>query len=172
MGCPKLYHTADDKRCAVQSYRKTYYLKNRKRISERNKEKYRKRKCLDGEGTPDHGEPTYTAAQTIPTHDHDDLYQDSMCEHVNSVKGVEVMLMTLLNNSLTSFVDTFICRFVQVPSPLDAMERVLNKAEGIHRCSMMLHAKVLQEKGVGYIAVVNFTINVIPISSHTQASAM
>ncbi|KIJ15238.1 hypothetical protein PAXINDRAFT_155801 [Paxillus involutus ATCC 200175] len=37
MGQPKLYHTQVDKQRAMQGYRKTYYEKNRQRISERNK---------------------------------------------------------------------------------------------------------------------------------------
>ncbi|KIJ58106.1 hypothetical protein HYDPIDRAFT_34493 [Hydnomerulius pinastri MD-312] len=153
MGRPKLYHTQVDRQRAMQGYRKTYYEKNRQRISERNKKKYRERQghaVIDGKerlnALPSESSPL-SPLKKVPKG------RASPRSSSTVVRELEATLMAVIGGSLTSFMDRFICDAAHSPSLsscLGTLCSTLEQVEDMEKHIRSVHAQVLQEKGVGH----------------------
>ncbi|KIJ12366.1 hypothetical protein PAXINDRAFT_14844 [Paxillus involutus ATCC 200175] len=146
MGRPKLYHTADDVLHAKRSYSQTYYAKNRKSISEKNKQRYRTEKRLKGAGKA--GSLSVTSSGSVPQN------QRRTRKHGQdgAVKDLERTLMIVVQQSLTRFLDHSIHNIIWSPSLCDAIKQLqvaLQKVEEVRSTVGSLHASVLQANGVG-----------------------
>ncbi|KAF8833245.1 hypothetical protein BDN67DRAFT_986156, partial [Paxillus ammoniavirescens] len=130
MGRPKLYHTEDDKQCAMRGYHKTYY---------------EKQTGTDSDVQERLRAPPSSSAQKTPKN------QVSLRQST-TVREIKAVLMVLIENSRSSFLDHFIFNLVHSPSPSSCFKTLnitLKQVENMAEDISSLHAEVLQERGVG-----------------------
>ncbi|KAF8451148.1 hypothetical protein L210DRAFT_877297 [Boletus edulis BED1] len=154
MGRPRLYHTIEEKSQAKQIYGKTYYTKNRERISLRNKEKYRLRLTSAGNKEKE----VSNLPENLP----------NTSKHLTCC-GLETALMSFLKNSLVTFLDNLVSNFLYSPIPQKFIEQLmqsLETAEELRVLACSLHAQVLQSHGVCA------RLNKVEVTSHRIAQVV